>query len=55
MSEFSPEKRILLAFALAILVLLGWSYYMRTVYPPPEPEVVEAPEKPARKPAAASA
>jgi len=56
-AEFSPEKRILLAFALAILVLLGWSYYMRTVYPPPEPgatpEVAQAPAeaKPQAEPA----
>jgi len=63
-SEFSPEKRILLAFALAILVLLGWSYYMRTVYPPQEPDATpqqaqappEAkPEAPAAKPVVAPA
>lgn len=38
MAEQSPEKRILIAFALSFLVLGAWSLYMRTKYPaPPRP------------------
>ncbi len=35
MAELSPEKRLLLAFVLTVLVLLGWSAMMRQLYPPP--------------------
>ncbi|MGH9862313.1 MAG: membrane protein insertase YidC [Candidatus Acidiferrales bacterium] len=35
MAELSPEKRLLLAFVLTVLVLLGWSTMMRKLYPPP--------------------
>lgn len=35
MAELSPEKRLLLAFVLTVLVLLGWSATMRQLYPPP--------------------
>jgi YidC/Oxa1 family membrane protein insertase len=37
----SPERRIILAFALSFLVLVGWSAYMREVAPPPETSPVE--------------
>ncbi len=41
MAEMSPERRIILAFALSFLVLVGWSAYMREVAPPPEPSPAE--------------
>lgn len=37
----SPERRIILAFALSFLVLVGWSAYMREVAPPPETSPAE--------------
>ena len=37
----SPERRIILAFALSFLVLVGWSAYMREVAPPPKTSPVE--------------
>ncbi len=56
MAEMSPEKRILLAFGLSFLILLGWSAYFRTTVPPeatpPEPP---AASEPARAPSAAPA
>jgi YidC/Oxa1 family membrane protein insertase len=45
--ELSPERRILVAFALSFVVLVSWSSYMRWKYPPPPPE-----EAPATAPAA---
>lgn len=41
MAEMSPERRIILAFALSFLVLVGWSAYMREVAPPPETSPAE--------------
>ncbi len=44
MEEFSPEKRLLIAFTLAIVVFLGWGAYMRYRYPaPPQPVPAETP------------
>lgn len=44
MAEISAEKRVLLAFALSFLVLLGWSAYMRERHPTPEgPPQAETP------------
>lgn len=43
MEERTPEKRILIAFALSFLVLGAWSLYMRTKYPRPERPPQEAP------------
>ncbi len=37
MAEFSPEKRLLIAFALSIVIFLGWGAYMRWKYPQPVP------------------
>lgn len=37
----SPERRIILAFALSFLVLVGWSAYMREVAPPPKTSPAE--------------
>ena len=37
MKELSPERRILVAFALSFVVLVSWSGYMRWKYPPPPP------------------
>lgn len=54
MAELSPEKRLLLAFALSIAGLWGWTTYMRWKYPaPPEAPAEEAPAPAA--PAAAKA
>ena len=46
----SPERRIILAFALSFLVLVGWSAYMREVAPPPETSPAE--EAPLSRPGA---
>jgi len=51
MAELGPEKRILLAFALSLLVLVVWSRYMQKKYPPrppaaPPPATTEAPVPP---------
>ncbi|HXE75651.1 MAG TPA: membrane protein insertase YidC [Candidatus Xenobia bacterium] len=44
MEEFAPEKRLLIAFTLAIVVFLGWGAWMRYKYPPPpQPVSPEAP------------
>jgi YidC/Oxa1 family membrane protein insertase len=40
-AEPSPEKRILLAFALSFLVLVVWSSFLRRPQPPPEAEPPE--------------
>ena len=37
----SPERRIILAFALSFWVLVGWSAYMREVAPPPKTSPAE--------------
>jgi len=52
-AEFSPEKRLLIAFALSIVIFLGWGAYMRWKYPPPPPVPVE--ESPAEASPAAPA
>ncbi len=46
MEELSPERRLLVAFTLAIVVFLGWGAWMRYRYPAP-------PVPPAEQPAAA--
>jgi len=43
--ELSPERRILVAFALSFVVLISWSGYMRWKYPAPPPT-----EEPASSP-----
>ena len=43
MAEFSPEKRILIAFALSFLVLALWTRYAQKKLPPPQPPAVTAP------------
>jgi len=43
MAELAPEKRLLLAFALSILVLVGWSYFMRNWMPRPQPPAEKPP------------
>ena len=43
MEEFSPEKRLLIAFTLAIVVFLGWGAYMRYRYPAPPVPPTEQP------------
>ncbi|MGH9787268.1 MAG: membrane protein insertase YidC, partial [Candidatus Acidiferrales bacterium] len=50
MAEFSPEKRLLIAFALSIVIFLGWGAYMRWKYPAPPVPV----EEPAAEPAPAT-
>jgi hypothetical protein len=54
--EHSPERRLLVAFTLAIVVFLGWGAYMRYRYPAPPvpaeaPPVAEAPAPPPTTPA----
>jgi YidC/Oxa1 family membrane protein insertase len=41
-ADLSPEKRILLAFALSFLVLAAWSGYLRQKEPPPETPAEQA-------------
>ena len=58
MEEFSPEKRLLLAFTLAIVVFLGWGAWMKYMYPaPPQPVSPESPvaTNPAAPPTATTA
>jgi len=45
MAEFSPEKRILIAFALSFLVLVLWARYAQKKFPPPPPAVTAPSEK----------
>jgi YidC/Oxa1 family membrane protein insertase len=52
-AEFSPEKRLLIAFALSIVIFLAWSWYMRAKYPAPPPQPVPV-EEPTAQPAAPS-
>ena len=50
MAEFSPERRLLVAFALSIVIFLGWGAYMRRKYPPPPVPI----EEPATEPTPAA-
>lgn len=57
MAELSPERRILLAFAISFVVLTLWSVWFRSKYAPPpvrpEPAPVTAPAPAETQPAAA--
>ena len=48
MAEFSPEKRLLIAFALSIVIFLGWGAYMRWKHPPPPVPLEEPSAEPAQ-------
>jgi YidC/Oxa1 family membrane protein insertase len=49
------EKRLIAAFALSVLILLGWSLIAKKFFPPPQPQAVATPAPAAAAPPGAEA